>query len=181
MTINVDADLALRSLSRFASKQPQALSRAMNRSASKAETSALRKVREVWNIRAKDLKQSVRRVKSTVSKPSYTFTFTSASIPLLFFTKTKDGRSQNEVGVKYKVKKRGGFKTKKSAFINKSKSRNRNYVLIRDSADRYPITPLTVVSPTYMFLKEKADDIYIQAFYDHFRGRYASELEHLLK
>ena len=184
----IDVDGFKDDLVAFHSKNPRAIAIAMNKSASKAQTRALKQVNNTavngraWNIGTRDLKKYVKKTTANSGSPTTVFEFNSHSTSLLDFTRTKDKRSQNKVGVRYKVKKLGGTKVKEHAFINEStKRRGTNFVLLRDSKPRYPITPQIVVSPSYMFVESKGSEAYVRTYLANFNRNYSASLKYLLK
>jgi len=189
-----DLEKYRKNLVEFLRVNPRAISQAMNRTASVAQTSALKQINNVsrnpraWNIGTRDLKRYVSNKRASVTDPSFVFTFKSGSVSLLDFVRFKNSpyeggqTSQNKVGVRYKLKKAGGSKVKPHAFINTStKRRGTNYVLLRDTPQREPITPQIVVSPSYMFADSKAGEVYVKVFTRRFNKRYINTIEHLLK
>jgi len=162
----------------YTAKSPAIMARAMNRVGNQSWTAASVAIRKEYNIRARDLKKSVKFKRARATHLTHVFTFKAHSIPLLYFTATKDERSISEPkkGLRYKVKKKGGTKVLRGSFVNTSKTRKTKYALIRRDKSRYPIIPLTVISPTKMMLATKADDVYKKTFMQEFTKRYRHEL-----
>ncbi len=164
-------------LLKFHKLSPIALSRAMNRSAKVAQTAALRRVRDQWNIKAKDIKKKTKIQRATVTNPVYVFSFKSSPINLIEF-----GARQLKKGVSYKIQKERK-KLGERSFINKS--RGHKYVFVRESKERYPIMPYFSITPSTMFEMSKAQDVFIDTFYNGkggvggFKARYLHEMSYL--
>ena len=168
-------------LSKFSVHSDDAARLAMNRVTASARTAALVNTRKYWNIRARDLKGHTSIKRATKADLAVEFTVKSGGVPLKEFVTPAylrldmEARQQRK-GVSYKVKKDERAKTFKGAFMNKSKARHNEYVLKREGKDRYPLIPLTVVTPTYMFENTKSDEVFIDKFLDMFDARFAHEL-----
>ena len=161
---------------------PRAISLAMNRTAGVAQTASLKKMRDNWNIKARDLKPYVSSERATANKPVYVFKFHSRAINLKDF----EGVDEYPSGVRYKIQKKRAWLP--HAFIA-GKGRNA-FVLQRTTDARKPLLPHFSITPSTMFLKEKADDEFVTVFYkgkgktgvgEGFEARYFHELDRLSK
>lgn len=174
----------LKMFKNFHTVNPRAISLAMNHSARVAETASLKKMRDNWNIRARDLKPYVGSKRATVGDLSYVFKFHSTPINLHEFY-----AEQEDTGVAYKLQKRK--KRLGSAFI-KGSGRNR-FVLKRVGKERYPLRPYFTITPSWMFHEEGGEQVFINTFLNGsgkrgvggsgggFNKRYLHELNRLLK
>lgn len=161
---------------------------AMNEASRKARTGSLRKTREGWNIKAKSLKSYTSMKPATNNRMEILFTIKSGGIPLKEFAmpgwlaKTREEQRATK-GVSYKVKKGGGARAKpfKGAFVEKSISRGTKFVLVREGESRYPLVPLTVVSPTYMFEQAEGVAVFERIFKENFVERWDHQMKRYLK
>ncbi len=168
----------------FHKANARAISLAMNHSARVAQTASLKKMRQNWNIRARDLKPYVSSKRATVGNPSYVFKFHSTPINLHEFYAV-----QEEQGVAYKLQKKK--KRLGSAFI-KGSGRNK-YVLKRVGKERYPLLPHFTITPSWMFHEEEGEKVFVDTFLNGagkrgvggsgggFNKRYLHEMNRLLK
>ena len=164
-----------RTFTNFHQQNNKAISRAMNRVASVAQTKALRTVGGrggMWNIKQGDLKRYVNVEKATVAKNVYVFKFHSRGVNLFEF-----GGVQKDKGASYKIQKKS--KILPSSFI-KGSGRNR-FILKREGKDRYPLMPYFSITPSTMFLKAEADKTYIDTFMSEFNKRYRHELDNIFR
>ncbi len=166
----------------FHKVNPRAISLAMNHSGRTAQTSALRKMRKAWNIKAKDLKTYVKVTKANVNRPEYTFKFHSRPINLFEF----DARQLTKKA-SYKIQKKR--KKLENSFI---KGHGRNTFVYR-RVSREHIIPYFSITPSTMFKEEHAIKEFVEAFVNGsgktgvggegagFNKRYIHELHRLLK
>jgi len=170
-------DKVVSNLDIFVRKNGQMVSRAMNEVHTPSYTKASKATRDNFNIKASDLrrKDSVKRANSKNLK--LIFSLKTHSIPLLEFTGRNNGVRKS--GISYKVDKKKKFKVFKGAFINTSIKRHSDYVLVRRDDKRYPIVPLTVMTPSTMFIKSGADKVYIETFKDNFEKRYLHSISYI--
>lgn len=173
-------DKTMKLFKNFHNENPKAIKFAMNGAAGVAQTASLKKTRQAWNIKARDLKRYVKAKKATVNDATYVFEFHSTPINLQEF----EGVDEFPNGVRYKIKKKRAWMPK--GFI-KGSGRNR-FVLKRTTDARYPLRPHFSVTPSYMFQQEKGVQEYIKVFYKGkdgtsggFKYRYLHQLNRLLK
>ena len=168
----------------FHKNNARAISLAMNETAKIAQTASLRKMRKAWNMKASDLKPYVSVERANVNKASYVFKFHSRAINLKDF----EGVDEFPKGVRYKIKKDKGRAWLPHAFIA-GKGRNA-FVLQRVGDARTPLLPHFSITPSSMFLKEKADKEFVTVFYkgkgktgvgEGFEARYFHQLDRLSK
>ncbi len=163
----------------FHQENPKAIKFAMNRAAAVATTASLKKTRDAWNIKARDLKRHVSAKKATVNNATYVFKFKSHAISLFEF----GAKDQHPKGVSYKIKKKKAWLPK--AFL--AGGTRQPFVLARVGKERYPLLPYFSVTPSYMFREEKGVKEFIKVFYKGkggvggFNARYLHELNRLLK
>jgi hypothetical protein len=183
-----DVHKVIDDLDAFKKHNPRAIALAMNQAGRKARTKALRNVydtklnSDAWNVRAKDIKRMAGRdKKATASNHKYVFEFRSkGGAVLLDFTRHHDRRDQTKKGVRYRIKKKTRSKVYKHAFINTSRKRGSDFALLREGKDRYPIIPLAVVSPSYMFAKSNGVEVFKTTFQSEFRKAYLQKLKYLI-
>ncbi len=159
---------------------------AMNRASTIARTAAVKKTTTDYNIKKKDVMKYVTLNKATSSRLEVRFHVSASSIPLLDFTTRAFKALPRQVqrkrkGVRYKVKKVGGTKVLAHSFINKSKSRGSNYVLLREGKSRYPLVPKTVISAATMMRNAKGDEEFVDVFKKVFESNFKHEMSRLMK
>jgi hypothetical protein len=126
---------------------------ALNRAIRRAFTESSRKVREVYNIKAKDIKKYTRIRRATGANPSAELTIKGQRLPVYVFAAKKHPK-----GVMVKIKKRGGRKLIPSAFITTLKSGKTSVFRRKKKGEklvpRLPIELLTTVDVPKMYEKE---------------------------
>lgn len=88
--VNVDVTPAINTLrqsfGRLTDRQfGTGVARALNHTAAKAQTQAKRKIREVYNVRARDVARAMRRIRARANYPQARIDITGAPLPLLAF------------------------------------------------------------------------------------------------
>ena len=120
-------DRAARLLRSVASGVELAGSRAINDTLKFVRASAVRKIRERLNIKAKDIRDRIFLTKATRNKLEGRFVVTGARrLPVFLF-----GAKQRKKGVAYRIKKGRGRKLSPGAWINKTLRQ----VFVREFAD----------------------------------------------
>ena len=127
---SLDVQRLLRQSPQIAEK---ALVRTLNRTADKARVAGSRAVRETYNIKAEDLKKSIRTYKASRSRMEAQLSITGKPVGLIAFA-----AKQTPKGVTYKILKAAGRKRLAHAFIAKMKTGHIG-VFERSGSDRLPI------------------------------------------
>lgn len=122
-----------------------AVRRTVNKLIVKGRNVASRKVREVYNIKASDLKKHTKIRRATRGSPEAQIIIRGKKIPVFAF-----GARQTRRGVTIRIKKSGGRKTIEHAFIAQMSSGHTG-VFVRVGAKRVPIRELMSISPAKMF------------------------------
>jgi len=122
---------------------------AVNKVMRKAYTASSKKVREVYNIKARDLKSKTKFNRAHINKSTSSFSVSGGRLKLLYF-QAKDNYPK---GVTVKVKKTSGRKRLPDAFIERMPSGHVN-VFRRKGKARLPLESLTTVGPVKMYEKE---------------------------
>ena len=123
---------------------------ALNKLIIRGRKVATQKVREVYNIQARLLKDRTKVYKATNQRPEASLVIRGRRMPLILF-----GAKQSRRGVSVRVKREGGRKLISGAFIATMPS-GTPQVWMRLGKSRYPIRMLWTVSPAKMFEKEGA-------------------------
>ena len=118
---------------------------ATNKLMRKASVAASKKVREVYVIKARDLKQFTKIRRASGSRSTATLIITGSPIGLIHF-----GPKQVRRGVSVRIKKTSGRKVVKSAFIEVMPSGHIG-VFQRVGKGRLPIKELKTLSPIKMY------------------------------
>jgi hypothetical protein len=132
----------------YAKAFEKAILRTVNRLIVKGRKRATQKVREVYNVKAGDLKQSTRIYRARRARPEALLVISGKKMPLILF-----GARQRAKGTTVRVKKTAGRKLIRSAFIATMKS-GKIQVWMRKGKSRLPIRQMFTVSPPKMFEKE---------------------------
>lgn len=135
---------------------------ALNKTMTKAQTDANKKVREIYNIKASDLKSKVKFKKASLNNAVSSFSVTGSRFTLLRFA-----TGQNAKGVSVKIRKDRGTRTILHAFLGVTKGRLQvlsrysegKLILPRKKNRKWgepdlPIEVLTTTGPVKMFAKE---------------------------
>lgn len=127
-------------LGEYKSKAPVALSRAINRAASNAKTNASKKVREKYNIKAKDVNSTLKITNANKGSLMAIVKSTGERIPLIKFkVSPATPRAKNPPKVLQVEVKKGGLKSLVGAFVANV---NGNKVFKRTTSARLPIQQL---------------------------------------
>lgn len=141
--ITVDAseiNRVAKELGEYKSKAPVAIYRAINRAASNAKTNATKKVRENYNIKAKDINSTIKITKATRSNLVAIVKSSGYRIPLnKFKVSPSNPRPKNPPNVLRVEVKKTGLKEVVGAFVANI---NGNKVFKRTSNSRLPIQQL---------------------------------------
>ena len=172
-------------LTQFALNAEKASVRTMNDVSKNARTASFKAIREDYNIKLKDLRPHTTLSRAKLGKAQVEFAIKSHGIPLIqFATRRFVSLSREEQatkkGVSYKVSKRKRASTLAHSFINRSRKKGKDYVLTRTSKPRYPLIPLTVITPTSMLEKSKADDAFAETFVAKFDARFKHHMDRLI-
>lgn len=124
------------------SAMPKAFSAAMNRVSQGVRTEAVKKVRELYYVKAGDVRETIRITKASAARLEMIFTSRGPSIPLIKFktTPTKVPKKPPRV-LRASVKKIGGKKPIPGAFVAQMRSGHLG-VFERASKKRTPINQL---------------------------------------
>ena len=140
----------------------KAISSALNKTVTTAKKEMSAAVREIYNIKKKDLDPKIKVKKSTVNSTESVITIRSRPIGLIHFNATAskafDKGQKRYFKTSAKVLKKSRKKVYKGAFIGKAKDSNSWQVFIRRSNKRLPLIKKSVITPTSMVNKEGKDD-----------------------
>jgi len=141
--ITVDADKIKeveQQLGEYKNKAPVALSRGLNRASASAKTSASKKAREAYNIKAKDIGATINITKATKSSLSAVVKSKGERIPLIKFKVSPSApRPKKPPKVLKGAVKKGGLKDIVGAFVANV---NGNKAFTRTTNKRLPIRQL---------------------------------------
>lgn len=127
-------------LGQYKSKAPVALSRALNRAASRAKTVASKKAREQYIIKAKDINSTIKITKANRGNLRAIVMSRGQRIPLIKFkVSPSNPRPKNPPKVLKVAVKKGSLKELVGAFVANV---NGNKVFKRTSSSRLPIQQL---------------------------------------
>jgi len=134
----------------------KAITRSLNRAANAAITAGSKKIREEYNIKAKDIRSATKIKKATFVSNEVVITITGGAIPFRYFSP-----KQTLKGVTVKIKKGGKRTLVKGAFIGgwtRKKvggrysmvqvTKRNGLVFARKGKARYPLKELSVTSVT---------------------------------
>ena len=163
-----------------------AVAQSMNAAMGVAKTASFKAIRGKYKIKVKDLKLFTTTTRATQANTAVRFTLRGQSIPLLYFVTPAFKRmsryeQSKRKGVRYSIIKGKSTSVMNSAFINKSKTRGRDYVMKRSDKARYPAPAKTVISAASMFEGVNSADLFFRAFKKNFRTTFKSRLNHLSK
>ena len=140
----------------------RAIASAINKTVVTAKKEMSAGVREVYNIKKRDLDPHITVRKAKASDTQSIITVKSKSIGLIHFnataTKAFDRGSKRYFKTSARVLKRNRKRVIKGAFIGKGKGSRSWQVFRRTSSKRLPIRKLSVITPTTMTKKEGVDD-----------------------
>ena len=140
----------------------KAISSAINKSVVTAKKEMSSAVRDVYNIKKKDLDPKITVKKSSINNTNAVITVRSKPIGLIHFNATAskafDKGQKRYFKTSAKVMKKERKKVHKGAFIGKAKNSNSYQVFRRSSNKKLPIIKLSVITPTTMVKKEGKDD-----------------------
>jgi hypothetical protein len=153
----------------------KATARAVNRTMEQAMTDMSREIRQEFNITAAKVREKLFLRRAG-------FKGGQLSIEAALLSKTKDGRRslnlinfqarQNREGVAVKIKRAGGRKTLKGAFIgNKGRT-----VFRRRGKDRLPIDPIQTIDVPMMFNTKKINAVVVRKIKDKFPAIWEREV-----
>lgn len=124
----------------------------VNKLLRKGRVAASKKVREVYNIKAGDLKKHTIVKRASNSNPVGTIRVRGKRMHLISF-----GAKQNKRGVSVMVKKKGSRKTIRHAFISPAQKQGANlFVWQRKGKERHPRRALKTLAAAQMFEYEGA-------------------------
>jgi hypothetical protein len=167
----------------------QGVARALNHTAAKAQTAANKTIREVYNIKARDVRRAMRMVRARPNYPQARIDITGAPLPLLAF-----GARQLRTGVSVAVKK-GERKKVQRAFVQTMPSGHKG-VFARGGYERgkfgfrtqrvtpkgndLPITELTGPAVPMTLSNEAVMRAIAQGMETHFAKRLEHELSRIM-
>ncbi len=122
--------------------------RTVNKLITKSKTEAGRRVREIYNVKAKDLNRSVKIKRANFQNMEATLTVRGRKIPVYMFSPR-----QTRQGVSIRIRKDRGRKVIGTSFIATMPSGHIG-VFQRKTKKRYPIKELYSVSPAQMYEQE---------------------------
>lgn len=141
ITINADKIKEVeQGLGQFKSKAPIAISRALNRAATNAKTNAIKKAREEYVIKAKDIRDTIKITNANKNTLGALVKSTGERTPLIKFNvKPNVPRPKNPPNILKVEVKKGGLKSLVGSFVTDI---NGNKVFRRTSKSRLPIEQL---------------------------------------
>lgn len=141
--ITIDADKIKEveeQLGSFRNKAPSAIARALNRAAQNARTNAVKKAREGYQIKASDIRSTIKITSANKNTLGALVKSTGERIPLIKFkVSPKDPRPKNPPKMLKAAVKKTGLKGVVGAFVADI---NGNKVFQRTGKSRLPITQL---------------------------------------
>lgn len=173
ITINTEKIAQVeKELGQYKSKAPLALSRALNRAVSKAKTSASKKIREQYIVKAKDINSTLKITKASRGNLRAVVMSRGYRIPLIKFkVNPSSPRPRNPPKVLKVAVKKGSLKELVGAFVANI---NGDKVFRRTSSSRLPIEQLfgpaipqmLGVASTREYVENEADNSFEQRL-DH--------------
>lgn len=141
--ITIDANLIREvevQLGSFKNKAPAVISRALNRATANAKTNAVKKVREEYIIKAKDVRDTIKVTKANRKSLGAVVSSTGGHIPLIKFkVSPKTARPKKQPKILKAAVKKDGLKEVIGAFVANV---NGDKVFKRTSRSRLPIEQL---------------------------------------
>lgn len=120
--------------------------RALNRAIDSSQTAASREIRKTYNIKARAVRRAMKKKRAHRGQvyPYAELEINGALIPLIEF----DARwtQKTKIGASVRIKKAGGRKRIKGAFIGVHGHTGARQVFVRVGQDRYPIKSLRSLS-----------------------------------
>jgi hypothetical protein len=152
---------------------------AINKTLRKAFAAASRKVREIYNIKAGDLRKYTKIRRATNIRPDAEIRVRGQRLPVFLFAAKPKPK-----GVMVKIKKKGGRKLIESAFIETMPSGKRSVFRRKEKTPgilvgRLPIRLLTTLDPVKMFEQEGEKEIR-KTVNENLRHLFESELKFYL-
>ena len=120
----------------------KAIARSLNRAATSAFNAGSKKIRERYNIKAKDIKKASKVKKATAGSDRVIITITGGAIPMKYFSP-----KQTKKGVSVKILKRGKRSLLKHAFIA-------GYVPIKTKTGKYKILKKSSWGGGHVFIRK---------------------------
>jgi hypothetical protein len=139
----VDAKPVIRALEQFGKRAQALAARALTDTAKHARTLAVKDITSEWNLTQRTVRTTFKLLNATPQNPVAELSSKGRPIPLVEFRGTSWDKRKGR-GVRYAVKKAGGRKVLRGAFIRQLAGGQRPGVGIRQGASRLPITERAV-------------------------------------
>lgn len=183
MAVNIKIDdreikNTLKKLDKFPKQVPKAASAAINRTITFTNKKVSQEVRKIYNIKAGDIKSSIKIKKATPSNLSGEINSSGRRLTLKRFSKTNKWKRGKPI--KVKVKKTGAkvVNTSPKAFMT---SLNGNgQILKRKGSSQYPVEVLHTLSVPQMISNVKVSDVVMEEAKQVLKRRIEHEVEHRL-
>lgn len=178
--ISVDSNIksAVKSTKQISKVIPKATSAALNRAGQRAKTEAVRKTREIYNITAKTINQTIRIKRSTVSNLTLELKSKGPNIPLIRFKTTPSKPSARQPKVLKAAVKKGAKKPIPGAFVAQAGAHIG--VFERKGRGRLPIVELRGPAVPVMMNNDEVVEAAREAYAESFSERLPHEIDRLL-
>ena len=161
----------------------KAISSALNKTVVTAKKEMSSGVREIYNLKKKDLDPKIHVKKASMNNTSSTITVRSSPIGMIHFNATatkaylKGRKTYYKTSAKILKKERK--KVYRGVFIGKAKNSNSSQVFRRSTKKRLPLKKMSVITPTSMVKMEGLDD-FIKVIQRDFNKNFNHEFSHFL-
>lgn len=170
-----------KTLGRYKSKTPTALSRALNRAISTTRTVAAKKTREEYYLKSKDIKDTMETVKASRSNLGALVVSKGERLGLDNFRfKPKKPRPKNPPTLQVAVK-RDGYKKLKSAFVTDINENGKPLIFERVGKSRLPIKRMYGPAIPQMLGNEETKEFAYDQAADTFHKRLDHEVKRVLE
>ncbi|MBP2654247.1 MAG: hypothetical protein H6Q73_1816 [Firmicutes bacterium] len=167
-------------LSHIENGASKAISAALNRTVDGVKTDVTRKVAETYDIKAKDVRASLKAQKSTMATLNASVSGKGSPIPLIKFRVTPNKLGQQRTGTVLRASaKRSGGKPIPGAFLAQFKSAHIG-VMQRVGKNRLPVKELYGPAVPQMMSENKVRQYVMDGANDRFEKRLDHEIERLL-
>ncbi|MBP2655405.1 MAG: hypothetical protein H6Q73_2974 [Firmicutes bacterium] len=167
-------------LSHIGNGAPKAISSALNRTIDGVKTDVTRKVTETYDIKAKDVRATLRVQKANTDTLQASVSANGSPIPLIKFRVTPNKPGQKKIGTLLRASvKRSGGKPISGAFVAKFKSGHIG-IMQRDGKNRLPVKELYGPAVPQMMSENKVREYVVDGAGERFEKRLDHEIEWLL-
>jgi hypothetical protein len=160
--------------------QEKATVRALNRALDQAATETVRRIRDVYNVKARAVHAAMKKDKADggFRLANATLKIRGARIPLIEFGARWSRRNP---GATVLIKKGGGRKTLRGSFIGVHGKTGKRQVFVRLGKKRYPIKTLRSLSLPQAFVKKTVLAAVKAKAGDSFTKNFRQQVDNLLK